>query len=276
MKQTSATYGTALQQRQLAKYRGRDRNHWGWRIDVARRLLGGQEPGSCLDVGCSIGTFAIELAKDGWDSYGVDFDPEAIAVARLLAEEEGVRATFVCGDVAAWDPPVELDVALCMDIFEHLHDDELGALLSAVRRRLRPGGRLIFHTHPQQYDYLFAGGELPKRVQRVLFAQSIAMLAPLSWLPPALFSLWTRCVALLVDAELLVTTGKTYREHIVKARHCNPLTRDRLERMPRRAGYEVELIETTTRQRARFHGLFADQPVAHRNLYGVAVVPAPA
>ena len=80
------------------------------------------------DVGCSIGTFAIEFAKLGYRSYGVDFDPEALTQARRLCEEEKTHAEFICGDIANWNkqlPPI--DIAICFDIFEHLHDDELGS-----------------------------------------------------------------------------------------------------------------------------------------------------
>ncbi len=35
-----------------------------------------------MDVGCSIGTFAIEFAAKGYRSFGIDFDQTALDIAR--------------------------------------------------------------------------------------------------------------------------------------------------------------------------------------------------
>jgi len=37
-----------------------------------------------LDVGCSIGTVAIEMAHKGYHSIGVDFDDKALVALTLL------------------------------------------------------------------------------------------------------------------------------------------------------------------------------------------------
>ena len=164
LKDTSWTYGEESQRRQVAKYRDRANNHWRHRFALADKLVNDyalprlQERAtgaiSLVDVGCSIGTFAIEGAKRGFKSYGVDFDPAAIRIAEELSRSEGVSPTFICGDVATCDLP-PIDIAICFDIFEHLHDDELGALLGGLRRRLSTEGCIVFHTFPTELDYLF-------------------------------------------------------------------------------------------------------------------------
>jgi SAM-dependent methyltransferase len=62
-----------------------------------KELLQDCPPGRALDLGCGTGTYAIYLAKQGWDTLGVDFVPEAIATARARAA--GSTASFVAGDV---------------------------------------------------------------------------------------------------------------------------------------------------------------------------------
>ncbi|MFH0911236.1 MAG: class I SAM-dependent methyltransferase, partial [Planctomycetota bacterium] len=164
-KEAASAYGEAYQRGQAEKYRNRRNNHWRFRIELAHRLFERyaaprfrgrpREDIVVVDAGCSIGTFAIEFARMGYRSFGVDFDPSALKVARELAGEEKVSPEFVCGDVAEWDdslPPI--DILVCFDLFEHLPDGELGVFLSAVKKRLSARGCILFHTFPTQYDYL--------------------------------------------------------------------------------------------------------------------------
>ena len=91
-KATSYHYGEECQTQLAEKYRNRQSNHWKHRIELVHRLVSqyalsrlGHKSVSdvvVVDVGCSIGTFAIEFAKLGYRSYGVDFDPEALKLAK--------------------------------------------------------------------------------------------------------------------------------------------------------------------------------------------------
>ncbi len=271
-KDTSFAYGEQYQREQVEKHRGRATNHWKPRIACAHELieryalprLGPRDPRSVqvLDVGCSIGTMAIEMALRGFSSYGVDFDESALRIGRELAADEGAAVKFFKGDLAEWRPPMgDIDIALCFDIFEHLHDDELGALLQSLRRVLSSRGSLVFYTFPLQYDYLF-------------FSRN-AVHWPLwlfRWLPDASFDRLVRAYAAAWDAALLLATGQSYRERIKKHSHCNPTTRARLEDILRRAGYHVAFIETANIYPFKPHVTrrFAGRSAAHRHLYGVA------
>jgi SAM-dependent methyltransferase len=214
------------------------------------------------DIGCSIGTFAIEFAKAGYQSYGLDFDPAAIERARLLAGEEGVQPTFLCRNMLAPDlslPPV--DVAVCFDIFEHVHDDQLGSLLYALKRRLSPQGTIIFHTFPTYYDYIFYAGRgwhYP--------------LLPFRGLPAPAFRRLTRVYATLLDALLLAKNGLNYRDAIADAGHCNPTTAQRLRDILRRADYRILSLDTGRLfpNKPAIQRLFRKQPVADRHIFGVA------
>lgn len=265
-------YGIAYQRQQVEKYRARATNHWRERIALAHRLVDdhvlprrvGEDTSSLVvaDVGCSIGTFAIEFAKRGFRSFGVDFDAAAIEVARALAKEEGVAPEFFCGDVADWSaryPPI--DIAICFDIFEHLHDDQLGSLLTAVRRALHPKGALVFQTYPTEHDWLFAGHRIVR-----------APLLPFARLPTSVFSRVVRAYSSLLDVGLVLTTGKTHRERHANAVHCNPTTPERLRALFARTGFEVLVIESGTlyADHERTTHTFARHPIASRNIWGVA------
>ena len=277
-KPTSFGYGSEYQQRQAKKYRDRDAR-WNLRIELAQRLLAdyaaprlsGKPPTETVvvDVGCSIGTYAIELAKSGYRTYGIDFDPEAIRIARELAAEAGVSAEFVCGDVAEWRaefPPI--DVAVCFDIFEHLHDDELGAFLAAVRKQLAPNACLIYHTCPTEFRHLFLGGS----------KVAAFPLLPFVWMPERAFTAVARSYATALDAVALLFTGKNRRDRIRKRGHCNPTTKARLNDILQRAGFESVLTETAPlypgkRAIERFvQNAFSRKTIGHNNLYGVAVL----
>ena len=62
-------------------------------------LVRHRPPGRALDLGCGTGASARYLAGQGWDAVGVDFSPEAIAVARSRAAAAGSSARFAVGDV---------------------------------------------------------------------------------------------------------------------------------------------------------------------------------
>lgn len=276
-KPSSAEYGLEYQRGQAAKYRARATNHWAIRVGLAMRLadefamprLGARaaaQPATVrvLDVGCSIGTFAIEFAKRGFTATGIDLDADALTIARELALEEGVAPVFLQEDVSAWTGgPGSIDIVVAFDLFEHLHDDELGAMLRAIRTALRPDGTLIYHTFPTEFDYIFFSKHKP------LWEP----LEPFAHLPPEEFEKRARAYAARLDAEYLESGGVPHREWIELHQHCNPLTRPRLERMLARAGFRSALIETAQlypfgpAQQARFAG----QPIADRNLYGAAV-----
>jgi SAM-dependent methyltransferase len=101
-----------------------------------------------VDIGCGMGTFAIECARRGAVALGVDPAPAALPVARRVAEVEGVRsARFVRADgVRLPLADGSMDLALAADVTEHLDDATLASLLSEAVRVLRPGGRLVLYT----------------------------------------------------------------------------------------------------------------------------------
>ena len=248
-------------------------NHWKSRIDLSKTLLERYslpvlqgKPNQeviVVDVGCSIGTFAIEFAKMGYSSFGIDFDSSALEIARQLAQEENVSPEFICGDISDWaDNFPKIDIAICFDIFEHLHDDELGALLTSIKRHLSKEGSIVFHTIPTPYYYIFF-----KKAYIRYF------LMPFKCLSPQKFNLIPKVYSSFLGIARLLMKGSTFKESIKMKGHCNPTTPERLNDILRRAGYKSLFLESSNLY--KFHESiqkqFQHQPITHKNLYGVAI-----
>ena len=220
-----------------------------------------------VDVGCSVGLFAIEFAKKGLNSFGVDFDAAALEIATQLNDKERADAKFLQMDVSDWSLDIPIDIAHCFDIFEHLHDDEIGALLYGLKKNLSERGCLVFHTLPLQYDYLFWNDSKG-------IIQFPWLLRPFKNINPRYFSRMVEIYALCLDmVSLCKKGGRTHKEAIKGEGHCNPLTRKRLEDILARAGYEILFMESgflgevqlDPPHRKYFHKQF----VTHRSLRGV-------
>jgi 2-polyprenyl-6-hydroxyphenyl methylase/3-demethylubiquinone-9 3-methyltransferase len=73
---------------------------------------------------------------------GIDASPEVIAVARDHASTMGLEIEYRAGDVQ--DLEGEFDLITCMEVIEHVAEPK--AFVTALARRLAPGGLLIMST----------------------------------------------------------------------------------------------------------------------------------
>jgi SAM-dependent methyltransferase len=100
---------------------------------------------TALDLGCGPGVWLLTLlgAHPSLEGVGVDVAAPAIEEARDRAAMAGLvgRAVFVEADAATWEGE-PADVVLCVGAV-HAFGGTVGAL-AAVRRHLRPGGRVLF------------------------------------------------------------------------------------------------------------------------------------
>jgi SAM-dependent methyltransferase len=101
----------------------------------------GLQPGTALDLGCGTGPNALMLAERGWSVVGVDWAGHAIELATQAAADRVLDATFVVGDITAWDPTGEYD--LVINTYALPGGDNNCRVLQTALGALAQGGTLI-------------------------------------------------------------------------------------------------------------------------------------
>src|SRR6266536_1498049 len=111
-KETSFEYGAEYQRAMLDYYNKSkmpsELNTEYLRVILAHELIKqyvnprlGKNPSETtfVDIGCSVGLFAINFSLKGYKTIGIDFDQTALEIAEDLNAKEGAHAQFVNSDV---------------------------------------------------------------------------------------------------------------------------------------------------------------------------------
>ncbi len=117
--------------------------------------------GPVLDLACGSGRAMVWLARKGYRTFGIDWQPEALQLGRTLAESQAVTCQFDTGDLR---DPAQVPAGPWAVIlnFRFLQRD----LLKAIPGLLQPGGVALVRTfrhlagyegHPQRKHRLDAG-----------------------------------------------------------------------------------------------------------------------
>ncbi len=128
--------------RDLAEYYfAIENNHRDIAHDVSfiMDLAGGPATPSLLDLGCGTGEHLDRLAKMGVRCTGVDSSEEMLSLAR--ARFPG-PITFVRQDMTDIEYECEYDIVISLfGSFNYIiHDADVEAMLTCIRRALKPGG----------------------------------------------------------------------------------------------------------------------------------------
>lgn len=100
-----------------------------------------------LDVGCAQGTLALLLAERGHRVTAVDLRPEFLAYAATRHSHGDIR--FLTANVLDDEIPGSYDLVFANQIIEHLvYPDRL---LLQLKKKLKPGGRLVITTPNGSY-----------------------------------------------------------------------------------------------------------------------------
>ena len=115
--------------------------------ELSALLEGNAGPGArVLDVGCGAGnSYARPMAERVASYTGVD----ASAAAVELARSAGLDATVVEDAASLPFSDDEFDLAICIEVFEHLFEPHRAA--AEIWRVLRPGGKLVASTPNSMY-----------------------------------------------------------------------------------------------------------------------------
>lgn len=137
-------------------------------------------PGRFLDVGCGSGQLAIDVARLGWASEGVDFAEEMIRQCAANARDADVSPQFSCASFFAADFPDEsYDVVSAQGFIEYVSMEEIGVFMRRVHRMLRPGGALVLGSRNRLFNVFslnnYTRQEMELGVLNVLISEAIAL-----------------------------------------------------------------------------------------------------
>jgi SAM-dependent methyltransferase len=120
----------------------------------------GRKGGRLLDIGCSGGLHAIELAKRGYSVTGIDKERSAIELARRRSADAGLKADLLAADLEKDDLAGlgRFDLIYSLgNVISHIPKKSLPAVLRKIRSCLALDGIFLF-------DILAIGDIFPEEV----------------------------------------------------------------------------------------------------------------
>lgn len=137
--------------------------------------------GKLLDIGCGEGLLLSAAERRGWDVCGVEFSPQAAAMAKEVFRDRIIQGTLQ----SAAFPDEQFDVVTMIDVIEHVYDP--ASELLEIKRILRPGGivylltpdcgsffskimgKYWFEIKPREHIYYFSGKTLEMLLNKAGF-----------------------------------------------------------------------------------------------------------
>jgi len=105
-----------------------------------------------VELGCGTGTMiTLPLSKLGFQIMGIDPDEKSISFGQALFRNEGVDPQILKA-VDLTTLKVTPNVVIAPEVIEHLSDRDLKGVLNAIRKALKPGGKLLV-TVPNGYGW---------------------------------------------------------------------------------------------------------------------------
>jgi len=112
--------------------------------EILRNIVetGKVRPCKAIELGCGAGNYVMYLAKNGFDTTGVDISGSAIDMAKRSASEKGVDCTFITADVRGDIAEVQgkFDFAYDWEVMHHIFPEEREAYVNNVYGFLNPNG----------------------------------------------------------------------------------------------------------------------------------------
>jgi len=97
-----------------------------------------------LDLGCGLGRHLLTLAAEGFQAYGSDISPVAVATCRRRLEETGLPGEVIHADMGALPFGREtFDAVIAWNVVYHATLEDLLKTVEGVRESLRDGGYLL-------------------------------------------------------------------------------------------------------------------------------------
>jgi 2-polyprenyl-3-methyl-5-hydroxy-6-metoxy-1,4-benzoquinol methylase len=95
-----------------------------------------------LEVGFGLGDWLLTLSEVGFEVVGIEISKQAVKLLReALKPPYAHRVTILHGDFMNMDFHEEFDLIFCLEVLEHIQDDE--AAIRKLSSFLKPNGKLI-------------------------------------------------------------------------------------------------------------------------------------
>lgn len=161
-----------------------------------------------LDVGCGGGILSEAMARKDAHVTGIDIATKALQIARLHAQQTGVKATYALSTAEEWaqQHAAQYDTVTCMEMLEHVPDP--AAVVQACAHLAKPGGWVFFST---------INRSLLGYLKVILAAEYILRILPIGTHSYAKFIRPAELVTMCTAAELQL--------HEARGMGFNPITR---------------------------------------------------
>ena len=124
--------------------------------DVYERILRDIDANNFLDVGCGGGENSLIALQKGMKGVGIDFSPLAIQKSQELLQDyiKDGKYNLIQGNFFdTTDIGHDFDLVISFFTLEHIKDDE--EFLRLLKKRVRPGGYLIFSIPARRDKWAF-------------------------------------------------------------------------------------------------------------------------
>jgi len=111
--------------------------------DLVASLVGAPATGAVLDAGCGTGRVAIELARRGYTTLGIDVDPALLDRARAKAPDLEWQVADLATMSATTAPGPFAAAVLAGNVMIFVARGTEVAVVENVAARLQPGGLLV-------------------------------------------------------------------------------------------------------------------------------------
>lgn len=150
----------------------RDREFWNKKFNDPKaafnrepsRLLveavRGRKPGKAIDLGMGEGRNAIFLAKNGWQTTGVDLSDVAVEQAKKRAAEAGVKLDAVIDGLDHYDLGHDRWDLIALFYVHAWYHGAKPHSVERLRAALKPGGLLVIEGFAGKEEYMFQPNEL--------------------------------------------------------------------------------------------------------------------
>lgn len=139
-----------------------------------------------LDLGCGGGAHTWFLAREGFDTYGLDGSESGIRQAKALLEREGLKANLRVGDFTYLDFPEEFfDVIIDSSAIQHNTMRDIRLIHNQIWKLLKPRGYffgVLINTQTSGWHHAekleentyknFEGGPIQKELLVHFFTES--------------------------------------------------------------------------------------------------------